>query len=308
MGCETVRDLFSEFYDGVSEHAVDIRRHLDACAECRKEYDDFAALFAGFSELGEPDVPDGFHEALLSYVDGYAKSRRHFESKAWKSVRVGIGTVAAAAAAILLFVWQIGLPANGTQALPEMVELPMPAFAPFQTQVDDDDVAVGGFGAYRGEGYYYGDDWLVFRDAGDISDEEFYGDEYPIPQASFVLPTDDGNIRQEAEDSLGDDRLMGRGAEDSALGEDALADFFIVGEEDFDLDDDAQPSMGVGADDFSDFAARSRVAFDESFEPAAVVATETVIVRPHFLTGGVFLVVGFFLGILIMKYRRLKTG
>ena len=303
MGCETVRDLFSEYYDGVSEVALDIERHMESCAECRREYENFAALFASIAHFREPDVSEEFHASLVSYVDGYIKSRKHFMRRSWRSVRVGLGAVAAAAAAILLFVWQTVPTSYEIQVMPHMVELPMPAYAPFQMQDVEDGVAVGGFGAFLDEDYYFGDDWIVFRDAADFSGETFFGDDSPLPHASFILPTDDEYLQQEAEESLqvGDDRLMGRGAEDMPFSN----------EETFVLDDDALPRMVVGADEFMDFAARPRTAFDELFEPAAVVVTETVVVRPHLLTAAVLFVVGFFLGYRVkrlVKYIERKIN
>ena len=126
MKCEDVRDLFSEFYDGETEQASEIALHFDGCSVCKNEFDSYSRLLVEVTNLDEPDVPEGFHSALVSYADGFYRGRkRHISLTSHRFASV-FGSLAAAAAAVLI-VWFSGVFDTGAMAQPEMfAEFAMP--------------------------------------------------------------------------------------------------------------------------------------------------------------------------------------
>ena len=126
MKCEDVRDLFSEYHDDETEQASEIALHIDGCPACKVEFEAYGRILADVASLEEPDVPDGFHAALVSYADGFYRGRkRHISLTSHRFVSL-FGSLAAAAAAVL-FVWFSGVFETYIVAQPEMIaEFAMP--------------------------------------------------------------------------------------------------------------------------------------------------------------------------------------
>lgn len=264
MGCEKARDLFSECFDGVSAHSAEFEQHLEVCPYCRREYEDFVSLLESLATLPEPEVSGEFHTALLSYVEGYAKSQKHFVGRAWKSVRVGIGSVAAAAALVLL-VWLTGWQAEEMPFYHDMAELPLT-----MRLVDETAVAMGEFDFDVDDSFIEDREAFAMEAELDDADFAFGDDETDLGlEVSFVVPPAEdadffGEPQREAADIL-DERLTGAGG------------FFD------------EPLTGA------------RTFSYDFFEPVTIITTEQRVVRPHFLTAVVFLVVGVGLGYRIKR-------
>ena len=107
MKCEDVRNLFSEYFDDETEMASEITLHLDRCSDCRKEFEEYHKLLIDVANIEEPDVPDGFHQALVSYADGFYRGRKKHISITSHRFASVFGSLAAAAAAVLI-VWFTG--------------------------------------------------------------------------------------------------------------------------------------------------------------------------------------------------------
>ena len=108
MKCEDVRDLFSEYYDDATKQAGEITLHLERCPDCSNEFEAYSKLVVDVASIKEPEVPDGFHQALVSYVDGFYRGRkRHISILSHRFTSVFASMAAAAAA--MLFVWFTGI-------------------------------------------------------------------------------------------------------------------------------------------------------------------------------------------------------
>ena len=107
MKCEDARDLFSEYYDDKTSLADDFTMHLESCPECNKEFEEFRTLLVTLANIEEPDVPDGLRTELVSYTDGFYKGRRRHISITTHRFTSMFGSIAAAAAAVLI-VWFTG--------------------------------------------------------------------------------------------------------------------------------------------------------------------------------------------------------
>ena len=108
MKCEDVRGLFSEYYDGETNQADEISLHLEGCADCNNEFEEFRSIFLHVSDIKETDVPVGFRQALVSYADGFYKGRKRHISITRHKFASAFASMAAAAAAVLV-VWSIGI-------------------------------------------------------------------------------------------------------------------------------------------------------------------------------------------------------
>jgi len=71
MVCNTVRELMDAYIDGCLEpdEASELAAHLESCSECRDLYNDSKDMIGLIGSLEEVELPDGFHERLLSRLN-----------------------------------------------------------------------------------------------------------------------------------------------------------------------------------------------------------------------------------------------
>ena len=68
MRCEEVQGLFSEIYDGVAENQPILAKHLLNCPACAAEYESYSQLLDDVRFLPEPELPEGFHDTMMSKI------------------------------------------------------------------------------------------------------------------------------------------------------------------------------------------------------------------------------------------------
>lgn len=104
--CEEYAALLDLFADGelTGPEMERVRDHLETCPGCRAYVDDALAIRAGFPNVEETVVPEGFAEGVMARVrEDSAKERKIVELKR-RGVRRWIGTAAALAACCALVV------------------------------------------------------------------------------------------------------------------------------------------------------------------------------------------------------------
>ena len=69
--CEKIKELLPLYIEKeLSDEETElIRKHLENCAECRKEHAFFASMLENLSSMPEPELPKGFHEKLMRKVN-----------------------------------------------------------------------------------------------------------------------------------------------------------------------------------------------------------------------------------------------
>ena len=72
MRCAQVQELFSEIYDGIAEAGA--AGHLLDCPACAAEYKRYSRLLDELRQLPEPELPAGFHEAMMDKIREIALS------------------------------------------------------------------------------------------------------------------------------------------------------------------------------------------------------------------------------------------
>ena len=68
MRCARVQELFSEYYDGMLTPEADITVHLQHCPACKLEYERYSRLLDELKQLPPPELPAGFHEAVMGKI------------------------------------------------------------------------------------------------------------------------------------------------------------------------------------------------------------------------------------------------
>lgn len=104
--CEEYAALLDLFADGelTGPEMERVRDHLETCPGCRAYVDDALAIRAGFPNVEETVVPEGFAEGVMARVrEDSAKERKIVELKR-RGVRRWIGTAAALAACCALVI------------------------------------------------------------------------------------------------------------------------------------------------------------------------------------------------------------
>ena len=106
LNCKDVQALFSDYYDDsklVRNSAPTPRTafeaHLKECAACAAEYEKYAQLLDDVRNLPEPEMPWGFHESLVAYVEA------HTARKKWSVFRSVPQWAAVAASLVAVFMW-----------------------------------------------------------------------------------------------------------------------------------------------------------------------------------------------------------
>jgi len=77
LTCKDIRALFSEYYDGYAPGedapgeitSAEIAAHLHECAACATAYKEYAKLLDDVRTIPMPEIPSGFHESLMEYVE-----------------------------------------------------------------------------------------------------------------------------------------------------------------------------------------------------------------------------------------------
>ncbi len=67
MDCNKVKNLFSALVEKDLSflEEEEARRHIEACSECRREYESFEKMMAWLHSVGEVEVPEGFLSGIL---------------------------------------------------------------------------------------------------------------------------------------------------------------------------------------------------------------------------------------------------
>ena len=73
MNCDDIRALFSEHFDNELD---EVSAHLQNCAECAGEFEEYTRLLNQVRNLPEPDLPAGFHDALMRGVRTEARRKK----------------------------------------------------------------------------------------------------------------------------------------------------------------------------------------------------------------------------------------
>jgi len=116
MDCNNFRDLFSEYYDRQTSGKIsydEMTAHLAKCESCAAAYAEYAALFDDVRSLPEPELPEGFHDMLMEYVQEN-KGRPEFivtrPSKRKKYIITRMSPLMAVAASLIFaVVWFAGV-------------------------------------------------------------------------------------------------------------------------------------------------------------------------------------------------------
>lgn len=104
--CEEYAALLDLFADGelTGPEMERVRDHLETCPGCRAYVDDALAIRAGFPDVEETVVPEGFAEGVMARVrEDSTKERKIVELKR-RGIRRWIGTAAALAACCALVI------------------------------------------------------------------------------------------------------------------------------------------------------------------------------------------------------------
>ncbi|MCI9555074.1 MAG: hypothetical protein HFG06_07355 [Oscillibacter sp.] len=104
--CEEYAALLDPFVDGelTPEEMERVREHLEDCPGCRAYVDDALAIRAGFPEVEETVVPEGFVEGVMEQLRLHTPCEEKAVERKWRSFRRWMGTAAAMAACCALVV------------------------------------------------------------------------------------------------------------------------------------------------------------------------------------------------------------
>ncbi len=91
MKCDEIKDKLNAYLDGEVGNPEEIRRHLDACADCRAELEALSSVNDFLSQYEEEPVPQQAIDRILAI-----SRRRAFNSLSWFA-RITIAVSAAAA-------------------------------------------------------------------------------------------------------------------------------------------------------------------------------------------------------------------
>lgn len=104
--CEEYAALLDLFVDGelAGPELERVRNHLAECPGCQAYVDDALAIRAGFPDVEETDVPEGFTEGVMERIrENSAKDRKSVELRR-RGIRRWMGTAAALAACCALVI------------------------------------------------------------------------------------------------------------------------------------------------------------------------------------------------------------
>ncbi len=104
--CEEYAALLDLFVDGelAGPELERVRNHLAECPGCQAYVDDALSIRAGFPDVEETDVPEGFAEGVMERIrENSAKDRKNVELRR-RGIRRWMGTAAALAACCALVI------------------------------------------------------------------------------------------------------------------------------------------------------------------------------------------------------------
>jgi len=113
MRCAEVQELFSEIYDGVAKCQADLAKHLQDCPICAAEYERYSRLMDEVRQLPEPELPPGFHEAIMGKIREIAPANNHAIKQNRRPAKRAVSVsrrwagVAAAACVLLISLWAV---------------------------------------------------------------------------------------------------------------------------------------------------------------------------------------------------------
>ena len=102
LNCKDIQTLFSEYYDDYLPAEISrtaFEAHLNECAACAAEYKKYAQLLSDVQRLPEPQMPWGFHQRLMTYVETRTVKKK------WSFFRSVPQWGAVAASLVAIFMW-----------------------------------------------------------------------------------------------------------------------------------------------------------------------------------------------------------
>ncbi len=71
MNCDRAKELFSGLHEGTLSPGLGeaVRRHLDNCAQCEADFQEFSALYSSLSALPPVEAPPSLHERIMGDVE-----------------------------------------------------------------------------------------------------------------------------------------------------------------------------------------------------------------------------------------------
>ena len=109
MNCDDVRKLFSDYFDksdfvrnnsDETDSLEEVSTHLQECPACAAEFEDYVRFINEIKSLPAPELPTGFHDALMRKVG--------LESRRRKRVAFMPYIAAAAASVLVVMLWVAG--------------------------------------------------------------------------------------------------------------------------------------------------------------------------------------------------------
>jgi predicted anti-sigma-YlaC factor YlaD len=77
MNCNTCKEYIMKYFDGEKAIAQDeqFKKHLDACQECRDEFNCMETIFSSIEEQTAAEPPENFEAMVMEKVNLYEKQR-----------------------------------------------------------------------------------------------------------------------------------------------------------------------------------------------------------------------------------------
>lgn len=77
MNCEQMTALLSAYVDGelTADEQMQVREHLEQCAECRALYEQLQTLHTSFSDLEEIPAPENFAQGVMARIKAEEKPK-----------------------------------------------------------------------------------------------------------------------------------------------------------------------------------------------------------------------------------------
>jgi len=78
MGCENYKELISLYFDKElnDKEEKELFEHLNDCPSCRKEFEELKAVLEMLGEIEEEELPENFHEEVMSMIRNHAKPQK----------------------------------------------------------------------------------------------------------------------------------------------------------------------------------------------------------------------------------------
>jgi len=112
VNCKSFQALFSEYYDDCLPKEVPravVEAHLKECAICAAEYKKYAQILDEVQNLPDVDIPPGFHESLMEYVNARKHDNAQSVTRRKRTMLYKIAPVVAVAASLVMVLWVTGV-------------------------------------------------------------------------------------------------------------------------------------------------------------------------------------------------------